>query len=84
MCLQITKHAKLQKKQVDDVLGGDEAWKNVQKTDGKSFRRLRGSCCSNALPLQPEMHQAAVPAVLVDTRQQAVAAAASTRKAQVA
>lgn len=34
--LQISKHAKLQKKQVDDVLGGDEAWKNVQKTDSKS------------------------------------------------
>jgi hypothetical protein len=38
--LQITKHAKLEKKEVDDVLGGEEAWKNVQKTDG----RLR-SCC---------------------------------------
>lgn len=33
--LQISKHAKLQKKQVDDVLGGDEAWKHVQKTDGE-------------------------------------------------
>lgn len=30
---QITKQAPLVKKQVDDVLGGDEAWKNVQKTD---------------------------------------------------
>jgi hypothetical protein len=34
-CSQVSKHAKLAKKQVDDVLGGDEAWKNVQKTDGK-------------------------------------------------
>lgn len=33
--MQITKHAKLEKKQVDDVLGGEEAWKNVQKTDGE-------------------------------------------------
>jgi hypothetical protein len=30
----MTKHAKLDKKEVDDVLGGEEAWKNVQKTDG--------------------------------------------------
>lgn len=30
---KITKHAKLEKKAVDDVLGGAEAWKNVQKTD---------------------------------------------------
>eukprot|EP00879_Flechtneria_rotunda_P007724 GHRR01008097.1.p1 GENE.GHRR01008097.1~~GHRR01008097.1.p1 ORF type:complete len:110 (+),score=19.69 GHRR01008097.1:640-969(+) len=30
---KISKHAKLKKKQVDDVLGGEEAWKNVQKTD---------------------------------------------------
>jgi len=26
------KEATLKKKQVDDVLGGEEAWKNVQKT----------------------------------------------------
>lgn len=38
--LQITKTAKLTKKQVDDVLGGEEAWKNVQKTDG-------GACSSS-------------------------------------
>lgn len=35
MLLQISKHAKLEKKPVDDVLGGEEAWKNVQKTDGE-------------------------------------------------
>lgn len=34
--MQITKHAKLNRKQVDDVLGGEEAWKNVAKTDSKS------------------------------------------------
>ncbi len=32
---KITKAAKLLRKQVDDVLGGDEAWKNVAKTDGE-------------------------------------------------
>ena len=31
---QITKRAALNQKQVDDVLGGEDAWKNVQKTDG--------------------------------------------------
>lgn len=29
------KKLRLQRKQVDDVLGGEEAWKNVSKTDGK-------------------------------------------------
>ena len=32
---QITKTAKLQRKHVDDVLGGDDAWKNVAKTEGE-------------------------------------------------
>lgn len=41
LLLQITKHAKLEKKEVDDVLGGEEAWKNVQKTDGRLH-----SCCT--------------------------------------
>mmetsp|Transcript_14589 Transcript_14589/g.42684 ORF Transcript_14589/g.42684 Transcript_14589/m.42684 type:complete len:110 (-) Transcript_14589:439-768(-) len=30
---KISKKAKLVVKEVDDVLGGDEAWKNVAKTD---------------------------------------------------
>ena len=34
-CVQISKHAKLDRKEVDDVLGGEEAWKNAQKTDGR-------------------------------------------------
>ena len=34
-CVQITKTAKLQRKHVDDVLGGDDAWKNVAKTEGE-------------------------------------------------
>ncbi len=32
--LQISKKVPLKKKEVDDVLGGEEAWANVQKTDG--------------------------------------------------
>ena len=34
--LQVSKRAALNKKQVDDVLGGPDEWKNVQKTDGKA------------------------------------------------
>lgn len=30
---EITKTVPLKRKEVDDVLGGEEAWKNVQKTD---------------------------------------------------
>eukprot|EP00775_Hariotina_reticulata_P009619 gene9619-9780_t len=30
---KISKSAKLERKQVDDVLGGEEAWKNVSKTE---------------------------------------------------
>lgn len=33
--MQISKMAPIVKKQVDDVLGGEEAWKNVAKTDGE-------------------------------------------------
>ena len=36
ICVQITKKVPLQRKQVDDVLGGEEAWKNVAKTDGEA------------------------------------------------
>lgn len=32
---QLCKSVQLQHKEVDDVLGGDDAWKNVQKTDGR-------------------------------------------------
>lgn len=31
---RIEKHVQLQRKQVDDVLGGDEAWDNVDQTEG--------------------------------------------------
>lgn len=32
--LQLIKRVQLKRKEVDDVLGGEEAWANVQKTDG--------------------------------------------------
>jgi len=32
---QISMIATLKRKEVDDVLGGENAWKNVQKTDGE-------------------------------------------------
>lgn len=38
--LQISKSAPLKRKEVDDVLGGQDAWKNVQKTDSKPWLHL--------------------------------------------
>ena len=35
--LQISKSIDLKKKEVDDVLGGAESWKNAAKTDGAPF-----------------------------------------------
>jgi hypothetical protein len=32
--VQISRETQLKKKEVDDVLGGSEAWKNVQTTTG--------------------------------------------------
>ena len=32
--MQISRDAQLRKKEVDDVLGGSDAWKNVQTTTG--------------------------------------------------
>ena len=34
LVMQISREAQLKKKEVDDVLGGSEAWKNVQTTTG--------------------------------------------------
>lgn len=31
---RIEKRVKLHRKQVDDILGGDEAWDKVEKTEG--------------------------------------------------
>jgi DNA-directed RNA polymerase III subunit RPC11 len=36
MCVQISKKLNLKKKEVDDVLGGEDAWKNVDRTQGMS------------------------------------------------
>jgi DNA-directed RNA polymerase III subunit RPC11 len=33
---QITNKLELPKKEVDDVLGGEEAWKNVDRTESKT------------------------------------------------
>lgn len=41
--VQMSKHAKLEKKAIDDVLGGEEEWKNVAKTDGESVLAACGS-----------------------------------------
>jgi hypothetical protein len=38
--MQICREAQLKKKEVDDVLGGSEAWKNVQTTTGKDHAAL--------------------------------------------
>lgn len=43
--MQISKMAPLMRKQVDDVLGGDDAWKNVAKTDGESQGLASRSLC---------------------------------------
>jgi DNA-directed RNA polymerase III subunit RPC11 len=32
---QMTTRITLRRKQVDDIMGGDEAWKNVDSTDGE-------------------------------------------------
>jgi len=34
---KVENHIKLQPKQVDDVLGGKDAWNNVDQTDGIGF-----------------------------------------------
>lgn len=36
MDIQISKKLNLKKKEVDDVLGGEDAWKNVDRTQGMS------------------------------------------------
>jgi len=37
LLVQVTKDAPLEKKEVDDVLGGPDAWKNAPKTDGETM-----------------------------------------------
>jgi hypothetical protein len=37
MVYQMTSRTRLKRKQIDDVLGGDEAWVHADKTQGLSF-----------------------------------------------
>lgn len=60
--LQISKYAKLEKKPVDDVLGGEEAWKNVQKTDSKQLQDIRSDAADEGC-LQRKACRAVVSAV---------------------
>ena len=39
--VQISREAQLKKKEVDDVLGGSDAWKNVQTTTGNFLASYR-------------------------------------------
>ena len=39
--LQLSKSIDLKKKEVDDVLGGAESWKNAAKADGAYFQLCR-------------------------------------------
>lgn len=54
--LQISNKLQLKQKEVDDVLGGEEAWKNVDRTEGRLLGLKRqlssfvlesasGNCC---------------------------------------
>ena len=47
--MQISREAPLKKKEVDDVLGGSDAWKNVQTTTGVLL--LWHRCASQAAKL---------------------------------
>jgi DNA-directed RNA polymerase III subunit RPC11 len=38
---KITKKVSLSRKEVDDVLGGPDAWKNVEQTDGKTTNSIK-------------------------------------------
>lgn len=40
---QVTSRIRLERKQVDDVMGGEDSWKNVDSTDGMfiTFDRSR-------------------------------------------
>lgn len=42
---KVEKKVPLQRKQVDDVLGGDEAWENVDQTESESTYQRRASIC---------------------------------------
>ena len=49
--MQISRDAQLRKKEVDDVLGGSDAWKNVQTTTGtQNVRALSHGSPKSVLP----------------------------------
>ena len=39
----MTSRTKLKRKEVDDVLGGDDQWKHADSTDGKIVRHILGT-----------------------------------------
>ena len=51
MDFQVTSRMYLQRKQVDDVMGGEDSWKNVDSTDGTFFMaNMLATCpkCDNS------------------------------------
>lgn len=51
---QVTSRIRLERKQVDDVMGGEDSWKNVDSTDGTCAARARHSLpCSNVPQVRP-------------------------------
>ncbi len=64
----MSKAAKLKKKRVEDVLGGEEAWKNAARSPSAhtSARRVRWACLLCYCPDQPGiLDKRRVPAMLV-------------------
>ena len=45
VCLQVSRRTYPKLKEVDDVLGGSEAWKNVDSTEGRVYVKY----CNNVL-----------------------------------
>lgn len=50
---QVTQRTRLTRKAVDDVLGGEEAWENVDSTESTSGLRPVASCPPVALGADP-------------------------------
>lgn len=57
---QISMRTHLERKQVDDVLGGDEAWANVDQTDGEL---CEGVIPSDPFPNDAELTDSRLPQV---------------------
>ncbi|WFD21162.1 RNA polymerase III C11 subunit [Malassezia caprae] len=45
MDFQVTSRMYLQRKQVDDVMGGEDSWKNVDSTDVTTFYKCTRTQC---------------------------------------